>query len=85
MRDFFNKIVEFFKNIPYDKLMCFTVGVLIAAFSQITLHIEWCIVPVLFAGIIKVAYTASKKYVYDWNSFIAIIIGGALIQLFAIL
>lgn len=85
MRDFFNKVVEFFKNIPYDKLMCFIAGVLVAAFAQITLHIEWCIVPVLFVGVVKVAYTASKKYFYDWVSFAAIVIGGAVIQLFAIL
>lgn len=80
MREFLNKI-----KIPHDKLLCFIVGMLVAAFSQITLHIEWCIVPVLFAAIIKVAYTTRKKDFQDWNSFLAIVLGGAVIQLFAIL
>lgn len=83
MKKFFSKAMAMLKSIGVDKYLHFLAGLIIAAFFNIVLAMEVCIVPVIFAGFIKEAIDARKNDP-DWWDFFATVIGGAVIQLFVI-
>lgn len=72
-------------GIGIDKYLHFIAGMLVAAFFNIALGMEVCIVPVLFAAAIKEAVDQSGNGTPDWRDAVATLAGGAVIQLFAFL
>lgn len=63
----------------------FFAGVIIAAFCEITLHVEWCWWPVLCAAAVKEFFDAWTTHQADWKDFVATVMGGLLIWGFALL
>lgn len=89
MKQFIRKIwdagVKFLCSIAFDKWLHFICGVLIAALFCVTLGMKACIVPVIFAGFYKELFDQLTTSHFDWKDFLATVIGGAVIQLFAVL
>lgn len=87
MRKIWNWIVALISKVPYDKLLHFIAGLIIAAFFAIVLPkwAEWCIVPVIFAGVFKEFFDKWTTQEWDWWDFVATCAGGLIIQIFVIL
>lgn len=85
MRKIWDKIVALISKVPYDKLLHFIAGLVIAAFFCITLGMKVCIVPAIAAGIIKEFFDGWTSEQMDWWDFVATVSGGLVIQVFAIL
>ena len=85
IRKIWDAIVRFIEKVPYDKLLHFCVGLIIAAIFALPLHMKVCIVPVLFAGFIKEFFDLWTKDKWDWWDFAATCFGGLVIQILAIL
>lgn len=85
MKNIWNKIKEFFLNLPLEKWLLFVAGLIVAAFFNIALGMAVCIVPTVFLGFIVVFIGAWKSSNRDWWNMAATVIGGAIIQLFQIL
>ena len=85
MRKIWDKIVALISKVPYDKLLHFIAGLVIAAFFCITLGMKVCIVPALAAGFIKEFFDKWTSDQVDWWDFVATVAGGLVIQIFAIL
>lgn len=86
MRKIWNKIVDWLLKVPFDKWLHFIVGVLIAAFFGITLHMgAWAIVPAFFAGFIKEFFDKWTTDVWEWLDLLATTIGGVVITVFFLL
>ena len=85
IRKIWDAIVKFFSSVPYDKLLHFIAGLIIAAFFNVSLGMLVCIIPALFAGFIKEFFDLWTTDQWDWWDFVATVSGGAVIQVFAIL
>lgn len=85
MRKIWDKIVALISKVPYDKLLHFIAGLVIAAFFCITLGMKVCIVPAIAAGFIKEFFDNWTSDQVDWWDFVATVAGGLVIQIFAIL
>ena len=85
IRKIWDAFVALIYKIPADKWLHFFAGVIIAAFCEITLHVEWCWWPVLFAAAGKEFFDAWTTGQADWKDFVATVIGGLLIWGFALL
>ena len=89
MKDFIRKIwdaiVRFIYKVPYDKLLHFIVGLFVASFFNVSLGMLVCIIPALFAGVLKEAFDYWTTNQFDWLDLVATVAGGAVIQVFAIL
>jgi len=85
IRKIWNWIVALISKVPYDKLLHFIAGLLIAALFGITLHMKVAIVPVIFAGFFKEFFDIFTTNEWDWWDFAATCAGGLFIQLFIIL
>lgn len=85
MRKIWDKIVALICKVPYDKLLHFVLGVLIAAFFCITLKMKACIVPAIVAGFVKEFFDKWTTDQVDWWDFVSTVAGGLVIQLFVIL
>lgn len=75
------KFVNWLVTIPANYRFFFVAGIIITAFSEITLHIEWC--PVLALAIVMV-YEFIKlfvrdKYKYNWWNVVSCFLGALLI------
>ena len=78
-------LVNWLNSIRRDRLYHFICGLIIAAFTCITLHLGvWCIVPVLIAGFVKEFIDKWRGQSFDWVDLAATMVGGLLIALFAI-
>ena len=85
MRKIWDKIVALISKVPYDKLLHFIAGVLIAAFFCITLGMKVCIVPVVIIGYAKEFFDMWTSNEADWWDFAATVAGGLIIQIFVLL
>lgn len=87
MRKIWDKIVALISKVPYDKLLHFIVGVLIAAFFAIVWPsaAEWCFFPVLMIAGLKEFFDYWTTDQVDWWDFVATVAGGLVIQIFTIL
>lgn len=85
MRKIWNWLVSLIYKIPTDKWLHFFAGVIIASFCAISLHIEWAIVPAIFAGFIKEFFDEWTTDKWDWWDFAATSFGGLLISIFQII
>ena len=88
MKDFIRKIwnwfVNLFAGVRRDRLYHFICGLIIAAFFFIVLHMNVCIVPVVFAAFIKEFFDTWTDGNFDWIDLLATVLGGLVIQLFVI-
>lgn len=88
MKDFIRKIwnwfVGLFSEIRRDRLYHFICGLIIAAFFFIVLHMNVCIVPVVFAAFIKEFFDTWTDGNFDWIDLLATVLGGLVIQLFVV-
>lgn len=78
-------LIALLAKIGRDKLYHFIAGALVAAFFCITLGMKACIVPAIFAGFIKEFIDQWRYSGWDWFDLLATVLGGAVIQIFAIL
>ena len=85
IRKIWDAIVSFIEKVPYDKLMHFVAGLIIAAFFNISLGMAVCIVPAIFAGFIKEFFDLWTTNEWDWKDFLATCIGGLVPQIFVLL
>lgn len=85
MRKIWNWIVALISKVPYEKLLYFIAGLIIAAFFFIVLKMKAAIVPAIFAGFIKKFFDQWTTQEWDWWDFVATCAGGLIIQLFVIL
>ncbi len=79
------KFLGMVDNIAKDKLYHFIAGLLISAFFAITLNMEVCIVPAVFAGFFKEFADQWCGGKFDWLDLLAVCAGGAVIQLFVVI
>lgn len=84
MGKIYDRIIAVLNSIGIDKYLHFIAGLVIAAFFNIVLAMEVCIVPVIFAGFIKEAIDDWRYGGWCWWDFLATIIGGAVIQAFVV-
>ena len=88
MKDFIRKIwnwfVNLFAGVRRDRLYHFICGLIIAAFFFIVLHMNVCIVPVVFAAFIKEFFDTWTDGNFDWIDLLATVLGGLVIQLFVV-
>lgn len=85
IRIFWDAIVAFICKVPYDKLLYFIAGLIIAAIFALPLHMKACLVPVVFVAFCKKFFDAWTTDKWEWWDFGAACIGGAVIQILAIL
>lgn len=88
MKNFIRKIWDAFVSligkVPYDKLLHFIAGLIIAAIFALPLHMKVCIVPVIFAAFIKEFFDLWTTDKWEWWDFGATCLGGLVIQILAI-
>jgi len=85
IRVLYDAAVSLFCRIGYDKLWHVIAGLVIASFFCVTLRMEACIVPVVFAALVKEFFDLWTVDNWNWKDFIATLAGGAVIQLFQII
>lgn len=85
MRKIWDKIVEWILNVPSDKRLHFSAGVIIAAFFAIALGMKFCVFPVIFAALFKEAFDQWTSGEWDWWDIAATVIGGLVPQVFVLL
>ena len=85
LRKIWDWIVKQIYKVPFDKWLHFIAGLLVAALTVITFHFKWCIAPALFAGIAKEAFDYFTTKKVEWLDLLATVIGGLIIQIFALL
>ena len=81
MKKIYAKLLAILNGIGVDKYLHFIAGLIIAAFFNIALGMKVCIVPVVFAAIIKEAIDQSGSGTPDWRDAVATMAGGAVIQI----
>ena len=79
-------LVEGLKEISRSTLYHFIAGLIVGAFACITLGIgAWCFVPVFVVGFIKEFIKLWRGGTFGWMNLAAILSGGLLISLFAVI
>ena len=79
-------LVAGMKEISRSTLCLFMAGLIVGAFACITLGIgAWCFVPVLFVGFIREFVRQWRGGAFGWMNLAAILSGGLLISLFAVI
>lgn len=81
MRKLYKKLLDVLNGIGVDKYLHFIAGLIIAAIFGIALDMKVCIVPVVFAAVIKEAIDQSGSGTPDWRDAVATLAGGAVIQI----
>ena len=84
IRKIWDAIVSLISKVPYNKLLHFIAGLIIAAIFSIPLHMKVCIVPVIFAAFIKEFFDLWTTDKWEWLDFAATCFGGLVIQILAI-
>lgn len=85
MSNLWIKFLAMLNSIGKDKLYHFIAGLLISAFFAISLKMEVCVVPAVFAGFFKEFADQWCGGKFDWLDLLAVGIGGAVIQLFVMI
>lgn len=87
IRKIWNKLVALVCKVPYDKLLHFIAGLIIAAFfALVAPSWKWgAIVSALVAGVAKEVFDYCTTKQVDYKDALATLIGGAVIQLFVLL
>lgn len=87
IRKTWDKLVALVCKVPYDKLLHFVAGLIIAAFFALVVP-SWrwgAIISALVAGVAKEVFDYYTKKQVDYKDALATIIGGVVIQIFALL
>lgn len=79
--ELYDKVAGWLASIAVDKHLHIEVGMIIAAFCYIVLHLWWCILPSICFGVLKECIDRARGGKFDWRDIIATITGGAVIQL----
>lgn len=86
MKKIYEKVMGWFRGIGIDKYWHFIVGFLVAAFFNMVVGLEVCILPVIALAFLKEMYDTLKNLVpIDWWDLIATILGGLIVQIFVYL
>lgn len=85
IRKFWDKIVRLILKVPYDKLLHFIAGLIVASFFAIVFDFKAPILAAALAGLIKEAFDKYTTKQVDWYDFVYTCAGGAVIQVFALL
>lgn len=86
MKKIYEKVMGWFRGIGIDKYWHFIVGFLVAAFFNMVVGLEVCILPVIALAFLKEMYDTLKNLIpIDWWDLIATILGGLIIQIFVYL
>lgn len=85
MNKIYEKVMGLFRGIGIDKYLHFIAGIIISAFFAIVLTMPVCIVPTIVAAFAKELFDGFRYGVFDWWDFTATVLGGAVIQVFALL
>lgn len=72
-------------SLPVGKLLYCIFGLILAAFFNIVLGMKVCIVPTIFGGFIIMFIKARNGGRADWLGLLSAVVGGALIQILALL
>lgn len=83
--ELYDKVAGWLASIAVDKHLHIEVGMMIAAFCYIVLHLRWCIVAVIACGVLKECIDRARGGKFDLRDLLATTIGGAVVQLFALL
>lgn len=83
--ELYDKVTGWLASIAVDKHLHIEVGMMIAAFCNIVLHLRWCIVAVIACGVLKECIDRTRGGKFDLRDMFATTIGGAVVQLFALL
>lgn len=85
IRKIWDAVVKRLCSIELDTWLPFIVGVLVAVFFLVVLKVKVCIMPVIFLAFFKEMFDMLTTHKRDWKDFIASLIGGLIVQLFAVL
>ncbi len=89
LRKIWDAIVRFIEKVPYDKLLHFCFGLIIAAVFGLAIKNpvvnQICIIPVILCALAKEAFDMWTTGKWDWWDVGATCIGGALIELFVLI
>lgn len=85
IRKIWDAVVKRLCTIGLDKWLHFIVGVLVAVFFLTVLKVKVCIMPVIFVGFFKELFDMLTTHKADWKDFLASLIGGLIVQFFALL
>lgn len=86
-RKAWNRCKALILSIPSGKLLCCILGLLLAAFFNIVLGMAVCVVPAAFGGFIAMFADlwSDGSCNADCSGLLSSVIGGGLIQIFALL
>lgn len=86
MKKIYEKVMGWFRGISIDKHWHFIAGMFIAAFFNMVVGLEVCVLPVIVVAFLKEMYdTVAKLVPINWWDMVATILGGLIIQLFVYL
>lgn len=80
-----NKILSILTGVGVDKYLHFIAGLIISAFFCIVLGMGVCVVPAIVVAFGKEMFDGFRYGVWDWFDFTATVLGGAVIQMFAVI
>lgn len=79
------KILTFLASFGADKYMHFIAGLIISAFFCIVLGMGVCVVPAIIVAFAKELADGWRYGGWDWCDFTATVLGGVVIQMFAVI
>lgn len=80
-----NKILSILTGVGVDKYLHFIAGLIISAFFHIVLGMGACVIPAIIVAFAKEFADGWRHGVWDWRDFTATVLGGAVIQMFAVI
>ncbi len=78
-------ITAWVNAVPHDKKVLFVVGIIVAAFFNITLAMKFCVLPAFVVGFVKEFRCKWIGGKFDGWNLLAITIGGLVPELFVLL
>ena len=86
IRKIWDAFVALIYKVPYDKLLHFIAGLLIATLCALVFNWgAWCIAPVVVFAAAKEVFDRWTTGVMDWKDFLATVVGGLIILLFVLI
>ncbi len=85
IRQAYDWLVARIDEIGRDRLYCFIIGLVLAAFFAITLEVEWALWPVMILAFFKQFVNVWRSKGFDVYNFVATCLGGAVIWVFQLI
>ena len=83
--ELYDKVAGWLASLAVDKHLHIEVGMMIASFCYIVLHLRWCIVAAIACGVLKECIDRARGGKFDLRDLLATTIGGAVVQLLALI